>query len=194
MRHKTKTENESSLACRGRSGNIDAVEKLLSNNWGWLKGLVYNILGDSDEADDTMQEICVLVLKNIKSLRQPERFKPWLATVARNAALAARQKRSKRPLQLDEQLAGRQLNDQTDLAFETVARGEQHELVLDAIRQLPEKYREVFILKHLKEMTYGQIAEILEINLTTVQIRLVRARRMIYNRLTGRPNDKVPRT
>jgi len=49
-------------------------------------------------------------------------------------------------------------------------------------------------MKYVDDLSYNQISEILNIPVTTVQIRLVRARRMILNHLTGKPNDKVPRT
>jgi len=75
-----------------------------------------------------------------------------------------------------------------------MVRREQQEQVLEAVKKLPEKYREVFVLKYIKDMSYAEIAEILDLPVTTVQIRLVRSRRMIYNRLTGKPTDKVPRT
>jgi RNA polymerase sigma-70 factor (ECF subfamily) len=71
---------------------------------------------------------------------------------------------------------------------------EQKELygqIIGAIRLLPEKYRQVFMLQHSGDLTYGQIAEILDIPITTVQIRLVRARRMIYNTVTNKDSKKV---
>jgi DNA-directed RNA polymerase specialized sigma24 family protein len=49
----------------------------------------------------------------------------------------------------------------------------------------------VFMLQHSGDLTYGQIAEILDVPVTTVQIRLVRARRMIYNDVTNKNRKKV---
>jgi len=56
---------------------------------------------------------------------------------------------------------------------------------------LPEKYRQVFMLAYAGDLTYGNIAEILDIPITTVQIRLVRARRMLYDKVAGRKRNKV---
>ena len=187
-------DNEASLACKARQGDSEALAQLLDDNWSWLKGLLYNILQDSDAVDEALQNTCLLVVDHISSLREPERFKAWLARVARNVGLAYRQKMSRRPIQLDELLAAMRPDPEAGRALERLARREEHERLLDAVKRLPEKYREVFILKHIENMSYAQIADILEITLTTVQIRLVRARRMIHNRLTGKPTDKVPRT
>lgn len=186
-------QNEAACVCEARKGDRQAMQRLLQSNWTWLKGLVYNILGDCDDVDETLQSVCVLVIENIGSLREPERFRPWLATIARHRALAYRRQRSKRPVQLDEFLAAQQADGCPDVA-ESIVRSEQYRHLLQAIRQLPDKYREVFVLKHVQDITYAQISEILDIPVTTVQIRLVRARRMIHNTLTGKPNNKVPRT
>ena len=185
--------NESALACQARNGDKAALQQLLQDNWLWLKGLMYNILGNIQDVDDALQEICLIVIDNIGSLREPERFKPWLAVVARNGALAYRQKRSKKPMQLDELLAQQQMSNSQELT-EKVELNEQCERIIEALKELPEKYRDVFMLKYLKDMSYAEISEIMEITVTTVQIRLVRARRMIYNRLMHIPSDKVPRT
>ena len=187
-------QNESALACRARDGNREALARLLEANWAWLKGLIYNIVARPDAVDDVLQTVCVLCLDKISTLQQPERFKPWLATVARNAALAYRRQQSKQPHRLDDVIAAQQEDNETHNIADRLIQKEAVEQLLHGLKNLPEKYREVFILKHVKEMSYADIAESLDIPITTVQIRLVRARRMIYNHMTGRPNNKVPRT
>jgi len=186
--------NESALVCAARQGDRQALQKLLETHWRWLKGLLYSILGNADDVDEALQGVCVLLLDKIDTLKDPESFKPWLAVVARNLALTQRQKRARKPLGLDELSAVREIADPQQNLVEEITRQEQHQQVLQAIELLPEKYREVFVMKYMQDMTYGEIGEILNLPLTTVQIRLVRARKMIQNRLTGKPTDKVPRT
>jgi len=186
--------NESALVCAARKGDRQALQKLLETHWRWLKGLLYNILGNTDDVDDAFQSVCVLLLDKIGTLKDPESFKPWLAAVARNLALTQRQKRSRKPAGLDEFSAVPEIADPQQDVVEKITRQEQHQRTLKAIELLPEKYREVFVMKYMQDMTYAEIGEILILPLTTVQIRLVRARKMIQNRLTGKPTDKVPRT
>jgi len=187
-------QNEAALACAARQGDRQAMQKLMQANWTWLKGLLYSILGKPDQVDDALQNVCVRVIEKVHTLKNPESFKPWLATVARHSALSQRTKNSKNPVSLNELLAAQQLTDNQDDTPEKIVKKEQHKLILDAIKQIPEKYREVFVLKYVKDMTYSEIADTLDLPITTIQIRLVRARRMIYNRMTGKPTDKVPRT
>ncbi len=194
MSNSKKQPNESALVCAARQGDREAVIQLLEDNWLWLKGLAYNLLGNADDVDEVMQNICILVIQKIETVREPERFKPWLTTVARHAALAYRQQRSQKPIQLDELLIAQQQSEEKETVVDALDREETYQKILGAVHQLPEKYGELFIMKYVDDLSYNQISEILSIPVTTVQIRLVRARRMILNHLTGKPNDKVPRT
>ena len=184
-------QNESALVCAARRGDKEALRLLLARNWAWLKGLVYSIIGDADEVDDVLQDICVRVITKIDSVRQPERFRPWLAVLARRQALRHRQQRARRPSPLDGELAELRYDEKASQFAQDLERAEQCERILRAARSLPEKYREVFMLEHSSDLTYRQIAEILDIPVTTVQIRLVRARRMIYDQVAGKDESKV---
>ncbi len=190
----TANKTEAALVCAGREGEREALRELLERNWDWLKGLVYSMLGNIDDVDDVLQNICVVVIDKIVTLREPERFRGWLATVARREALSYRQKRSRDSMRLGDPLAVRQDDGESPGTDEIAVQNEQYQQILAAVNLLPEKYREVFVLKYMKDMSYAEITEILEIPATTIQVRLVRARRMVHNRLTGKPADKVPRT
>lgn len=184
-------QNESALVCAARRGDKEALQMLLRQNWTWLKALVYSVVCDADDIDDVLQDICVRLICKIETLREPERFRAWLAVLARRLALQYRQKKRQRPILLDEELLCQQCDDKAQHALDSIEQKEQCRRILQAINSLPEKYRQVFMLQYSGDLTYGQIAEILDIPLTTVQIRLVRARRMIYNQVTGLDKDKV---
>jgi RNA polymerase sigma factor (sigma-70 family) len=186
---KTKArQNESALVCAARQGDKKALQPLLGRNWAWLKGLVYSVVGDPNDVDDVLQDICVRVITKIGTLREPERFRPWLAVLARRQALRYRQQKARRPTPLNEDIVDKQCDYRAQQLLENIERTEQCERVLQALNSLPEKYREVFILEYVDDLTYGQIAEILDIPFTTVQIRLVRARRMILDKVSGNQN------
>ena len=192
------SQNESALVCAAQQRDKDALQLLLARNWHWLKGLVFGIVGDPGELDDVLQDICVRVITKIDTLREPERFRPWLAMLARRQALRYRQQRSRRPAPLAEGLPGEdqepaefKFGRKPDYGIETIEQQEQCRLIWEAAQSLPEKYRQVFVLQHAGDLTYGQIAEILDLPLTTVQIRLVRARRMVCDRIAKRDTNRV---
>jgi len=184
-------QNESALVCAARQGDKEALRLLLMQNWAWLKGLVYSVIGNTDDVDDVLQDICVRVISKIETIREPERFRPWLATLAQRQALRHRRQKKQNPISLTEELANWQCDEKTPQFLEKIEQKEQYQQIIKAVKLLPEKYRKVFILQYSGDLTYGQIAEILGIPVTTVQIRLVRARRMIYDRLKGKDKQKV---
>ena len=89
------TNNELSLVFEARNGDREAVQQLLLQNWHWLKGLVLGILHHWGDVDDVLQEICVRVIDKIETLRDPTRFRAWLASVARREAIKWSQKHAK---------------------------------------------------------------------------------------------------
>ncbi|MGD8501943.1 MAG: RNA polymerase sigma factor [Phycisphaerales bacterium] len=184
-------QNESALVCAAQRHDKEALQLLLMRNWLWLKGLVYSVVNDADDVDDVLQDICVRVIRKIDSLREPERFRPWLAVLARRLALRYRQRKAQRPSSLHDELAELQCDEKAQQFLEDIEQKEQYQQILEAVRSLPEKYRQVFVLEYAGDLTYGQIAEILDIPITTVQIRLVRARRMIYDRVSDKDMNKV---
>ena len=186
--------NEAALVCAARMGDRDALRGLIERNWGWLKGLVCSMTQAGGDTDDILQDVCVQVIRKIATLRQPERFRPWLATVARNEVLKSRRRNRNRPVPLDENTADERLDDTAAGPVESAAWVEQLELIRSAIRRLPDKYREVLMLAHSSDVSYAEIAEILDLPVTTVQIRLVRARRMIHDLVVTGKVDKIPRT
>ena len=179
------------MVCAGRNGDKEALRLLLMENWSWLKAIVYNIIGKSDEIDDVLQNICLRVIANIKGLRDPHRFRPWLAVLAKREALSNRQRNNRKPSLSKLLQAQSNLDTSHEKPLEQMVQQEQYKEVLEAINALPDKYREVMLLKYTEDMTYNNIAEILDVPVTTVQIRLVRARRMVYEKITAKPIQNV---
>lgn len=180
-------QNELVLVCAARRGDKGALQTLLNRNWGWLKGLVYSALGGRQDVDDVMQEVCVRVITKIHTVREPERFRAWLAILTKRAAIQ-HYRRNRWEAVASEEPAP---------AGDPAADLERRELcgrVLEAVRKLPSKYRDVFVLAHSGELTYAQMAEVLDVPITTMQIRLVRARQMVRNQVAGRSEQKVHET
>lgn len=175
--------NESALVYAAREGDKEAVLELLRRNWAWLRGLVLGVVHNADEAEDILQDICVQVISKIDTLREPELFIRWLAAIARRQALQYTRRQNKRPVTIDDEIIDRQPDDKSGELFENIERKERYQQILDAINSLDEKYRQVLIMQYTSGLTYAQIAEALDIPITTLQIRLVRARRMVINQI-----------
>jgi RNA polymerase sigma-70 factor (ECF subfamily) len=186
-------QNESALVRAAQRGEKEAFRLLLTRNWTWLRALVYSVVANADSVDDVMQDICVQVIRKVNTLREPARFRPWMAVLARRQALRySQRKRQRKVISLNnEEVAGQQCDHKAGQLLENLELKEQYHQILQAVKALPEIYRQVFVLAHLEDLTYAKTAEILDIPITTVQIRLVRARRMIFNRIIGKETNRV---
>lgn len=179
-------QNETALARAAQEGDKEALLELLRQNWGWLKGLVCGIIKNSHDVDDVLQDICVQVISKIDTLREPELFVRWLSKLARRQALQFKRKKRQRLIPFNDEIINQQIDEKDTGQFEILEQKEQYGLILEAINELPEKYRQVMMMQYTGELTYAQIAEILDIPITTVQIRLVRARRMINDKINSK--------
>jgi len=186
----TSPQNESALASQACRGDRRALRRLLLQQWSWMRAMVWGIVGDPHDADDVLQDVCVRVLSRIETLREPERFRPWLASVVRHEAISFRRRRKRRPGPLDPVRAEGIPAAGTASAEDQEDRRRLHE----AIEALPPKYREVLMLQLTGHYSYADIAELLGVPVTTVQVRLVRARRMVHDHMMGIPVNRVPRT
>jgi RNA polymerase sigma factor (sigma-70 family) len=185
------THNESALACAARQGDREAMQLLLRLNWTWLRGLVYSVLGDAQELDDVLQNVCLRMITRIHTLREPERFRAWLAAVARREALKHHRRRRYENIPLDPGTVSLKLDADICDPLQDIEKKEMCERILDAVKLLPDKYREVFVLAHTGELSYAEMAEVLDVPITTMQIRLVRARRMVQNQVAGKSRHQV---
>ncbi len=175
-----------------RRGDKASLQNLLRRNWGWLRAMLLSRTGRTQDLDDILQEVCVRVIEKIGALREPERFRAWLLTMARNTAAEFYRKKGIVTYHLDETIA-----DPIDPATptpEVELQGQEiRQRILQALSRLPEKYREALLMACQGTMTYDEMAATLDVPVTTFQIRLVRARRMVQEQMAGRESQKIPR-
>lgn len=154
----------------------------------WLRGVIYAVTGRLDLVDDVFQEVWIRACRQIHGVRDPKRIRGWLYRVARNAAIDARRSlRRQRGVSLDAVPGDGPGEHHSDPATRLM-QSELRERLLRAVEALPMRYREPFVLRHLEDWSYAQIAELLGLSLETVETRLVRARRLLREMLDGNLN------
>lgn len=146
------------------------------------------------EAEDLSQEVFVKVSQSLANFRGEAKLSTWVYRIATNAAIDRMRSPSFRrvaPLEfaMDELETGAAgeidllQGEKAILTEQQIVRKEMNDCVRDFIESLPQKYRTVLILGELEGLTNKEIAEILEITLGTVKIRLHRARNMLREEL-----------
>ena len=166
-----------------RAGDAYAFEELVRRHDRWVRGIVFGVLGDHDRLDDVSQLVWTNTWQRIGGLRDATRWRPWLYRLARNAAIDAGRditRRRNSTLSGDAALSQASSGPTPDA---TLAGDEQHGEVLNAVRALPALYREPFVLRHLNDWTYQEIADLMEMPVDSVETRLVRARRLLREAL-----------
>lgn len=147
-------------------------------------GLVFHVCSgfsaNVSDAEELYQEVYLKAWSEIASLRDPDAAKPWLLKIARNLSLNQLRQRTTRKHLLrgmEAALVERETPERQ------VLRIEQHRVLKQAVRGLPKKTRDVFVLREYGQLSYDAISETLGIKAGTVMSRLSRARRSVLAKL-----------
>ncbi len=164
------------------SGDKDAFEPLVERYKGMVYAQVVGRTGNFDSAEDIVQATFVEAYRQLKSLRDPARFRAWVRGIAMNLSREWNRKRKQNvPIEdmdssQDAAVYDKVLPDTLvelpappDREFEAE---ETRDYVFRAVERLPEKYREVVLLHYMEGLKYREIAEMLEVPESTVLGRL----------------------
>lgn len=176
---------EEKIVQAAKGGDGDAFRRLVEAFQDDVYRTVISILRDKDLAEDLAQETFIRAYLNLEKLRKPQKIRAWLCGIARNAALKwiARQ----RPLdRLDEQQV-HSLQSATPNMDEVLQKRRMREVVLHAIYEIPEAYRDMLFLFYMRGMKYTEIAEHRHLSTAAVRNRLHKARRMLREVLEKMP-------
>jgi len=146
---------------------------------------VCKMIRNSDFAEDLVQDIFLKAFKSLKNYKNDYAFSTWLYRIATNHTIDYLRKKKLETLSIhaddsDDTHATIQLADEDSFTDEPMIRRERKNKVHEAIGQLPEKYREVILKRHIEEKSYQEIAEEMDIPLGTVKAHIFRARELLY--------------
>jgi RNA polymerase sigma-70 factor (ECF subfamily) len=171
---------ERRLIDRSAGGDQEAFRQLVLRYHRLVINIAFRALGELSLAEDVGQEVFIKVYKALPTYRHDKPFKHWLHRVASNAVTDALRRR--RPLvSLDalEQAPASPGSDPQDAAV----RHDLQRAVRHAIASLPSHYRDTIALQAFGELSYDEIARVLDIPLGTVMSRLNGAKRLLRQRL-----------
>jgi len=174
-------------------GDREAFRTLVERHQGMVLGVVTRLAGDRDSAEELAQETFVRAYQGLASFRGEARFSTWLVQIALHVARnhLKRKRRNAKVVSLDE-LQERDAMDsrwlrETRRSFSADGGVENQELAVRlgrAMDQLPHSYREVFVLKHVQEMSYEEIARITGDSVGSLKVRAHRARSILREALS----------
>jgi len=171
------TPSDEDLVAAFHAGDVAAFDTLVSRWDRKIQGVIFRLLGNHEEARDLSQETFLKAYRALATFKQEARFSSWLYQIAVNATrdrLRRRRRRMDLSLEDVEESAESALRDGSPTAFELLESGDLARLVAAAMAVLPEEQREVVILKEYEGLTFPEIAEALDVPLSTVKTRLYR--------------------
>jgi len=169
-----------------------AYEELVRAHGPRMQAVAARYLSQPADAEDALQDAFVNVVRSIRGFQRASQLETWLHRVVVNCALARLRRRRRKPetaldaTALDDASASPWRNSDGPSAHDAVARAETRRLVRAEVDRLPESQRSTLLLRDIEGLELKAIAELLEVGLSTVKVRLHRARHALHDALEPR--------
>jgi RNA polymerase sigma-70 factor (ECF subfamily) len=177
---------EAELIARVLAGERELFHELIRPYEKSLYFAALSLLRNAEDAEDAVQEAVLKAYKALSKFRSESKLSTWLASIVLNEArgrlrhdrIVAFQSIDEAP-DPEEEFTPAVIADWREVPLDTLERKEIRELIQDAIRSLPEMYREVFVMRDVQDLSIAETAAATGITEGLVKVRLLRARLMM---------------
>jgi RNA polymerase sigma-70 factor (ECF subfamily) len=168
-------------------GDTAAFEELIERHQTLVAGTVARMLGSNSEVEDLAQQVFIRVWKSAGRYVPRAKFTTWLLKITRNLVFNE-MRRSKRhaqvPMQIEPDAEEIPLKDETSPTPDaSLLQSELQEAIDNAITALPEMQRMALVLRRYEELSYEEIADVLDLSVPAIKSVLFRARTELRERL-----------
>ncbi len=184
-------ENSISLAIKG---DQTAFTFLLNHFWNEVFNFILKRTGNEADAEDITIETFAKAFDKLISYNDKFAFNTWLIAIAKNVHIdLIRKRKNSRFIEIndDENQYYNNIADETPSIEDELIRKQNLNTLLNLIKQLKPHYQEVIQLRYFQELSYNEIAEILEEPLNNVKIKLLRARKLLLEIIINYRNSNV---
>ena len=202
--------DEAALVAELKAGSERAFNQLIAQYHQPIYSVIARSLQDPADASDITQEVFIKVFRNVCGFHGESSLRTWIYRIALHEASNQRRwwsRHKRQEIAMEAPCGGRDpdcegeplsigatLADEHDSPFDYAANAETRKRVEAALREVPEAFRTVVILREIEGFTYEEIAEILVVNLGTVKSRLTRGRAALRDILLPRSASIVRAT
>lgn len=169
-------------------GDTSAFEEVIERHQALVAGTAARMLGSNSDVEDIAQQVFIRVWKSARRYVPRAKFTTWLLKITRNLVfneLRRAKRRAQVPLQSDPGAEEIPLKDETNPAPDaSLLEDELQRAIEEAILQLPESQRMALVLRRYEQLSYEQIAEVLDLSVPAVKSVLFRARTELRSRLS----------
>ena len=195
----TAADPDSPLVALAKQGDFTAFEQLVARYERRLFATAMRIVGRRQDAEEVVQDTLTSVIEHLADFREESRFYTWLMRITVNHALKLLRKNRRLQHSVDQDATSDSYSDLPHPQFiapwkeNPVWAAEQRELqqlLSNALNELDDKYRTVFVLRDIEERSTAEVAELLHLSEANVKVRLLRARLQLRERITKALGDE----
>ena len=191
-------DDEGALVAAAKSGDLASFEELVNRYERRVFRLTMHITQNREDAEDATQDAFLKSFQHLPDFQGDSRFYTWLVRIAANEALMRLRKRRPNQVSLDEPVQGeddlipREVEDWGPSPEQRYAQSELHEILDQVIDQLDPDFRTVFVLRDIEELSTEETAQAMGISVPAVKSRLLRARLKLRQKLDRFLRDRKP--
>ena len=185
-------QSDTWVIARARRGEDSAFAELLHRYRAPVFNLCLRMLKNRDDAEDVAQDVFIKVFSMLERYDERYAFRSWLFKIAANQCIDFIRTNRVKLLRLDEPVhyrgeeIERQLPDDAPGPDEALQSREVASLLRQITDELPPHYKAMIVLRHQEQLSYEEIAQLMELPLGTVKARIHRARAMMKDKLSKR--------
>jgi RNA polymerase sigma-70 factor (ECF subfamily) len=183
----TAETSDEQIVERALAGDVDAFGEIVRRWERRIFALAYGILGREEDARDAAQETFIAAFRNLSGFRGDAKVSSWLHRIAVNQCITRQRRartRAENSLEAETEMGGDKFATPAHASPARQAEGrERSEAVRRAVTALPPELREVIVMKEFEDLTFQEIADTLDVPLSTVKSRLYTALKQLRLRL-----------
>jgi len=203
------TGEDQRLLAALQAGDERAYEQLIDRFQTPVYNLAYRLLNDQSDAADVLQEVFIKIFRNVATFRGESSLRTWVYRIAVNESHNRRRwlfrhRRGETGIEdcwEDSESREKPLKDSGETPYDFTMNREAQAILEEALAAVNPVYRDVLVLREVEEMSYEEIASILDVSIGTVKSRIVRGRDALRKHLASRLDQQtsvsgelVPRT
>jgi RNA polymerase sigma-70 factor, ECF subfamily len=196
----TELRDESRMIASILAGDAQLFHELIRPYERRVYAMALSFLRNEADAEDVAQEAFLKAFRSLASFRGDAKFGTWLVSITLNEARSRIRRRDAIKMEsLDEPQDDQEhsspalLRDWKEIPSEALERKEVRSLLQNAITSLPQIYREVFQLRDIEQLSVNEAAQALGITVSSVKVRLHRARMMLQKNLAPQLKEMAPK-
>lgn len=188
----TSSQIDYTLVQRAIGGDQAAFKTLFDKYKQPLYFHILKLVKDREIIEDLLQEIFLKAFDNISSFNPDYAFSTWLYRITTNHSIDYLRKKKLKTFSIHDPIRTKdgemsiELEDEGRSTDDLIVRKQRSQILREALDSLPEKYREIIKMRHVEELSYQEIADILDLPLGTVKAHIFRARELLYKYLKDR--------